>query len=72
MLRSYMEQNNEAIYQATNTGEDKLNKNRVGFFKRKDVLQMKENLIVDVDSIKPDLKSVEDHEQKLKAILDEF
>jgi len=37
-----------------------------------DKLIFKDFDLIDINSIKPDLKSVEDHEQKFKKILGEF
>ncbi len=71
ILREYMEYENEAFRQATNTSEKK-SKKKIEIFSRKGILQMKESLIIDIDSIKPDFKHLVEHEEKLKGILGEF
>lgn len=72
ILREYMEYENEAFRQATNTSDKKSKKNRSDIFSRKGMLQMKESLIIDIDSIKPDFSHLAEHEEKLKGILGEF
>jgi len=71
VVREYLEYNNEAIRKATNT-DAKSKKDKLGLFKRKGTSRMQEGMIIDIDSIKPDLKSIEEHESKLKEILGDF
>jgi hypothetical protein len=65
-LREYFEQNNQAIRVATNTNETEKSKGRSMF--KKSILYMKDDLIIDVEAIRPDMKAVEEHEAKLKKI----
>jgi biotin-(acetyl-CoA carboxylase) ligase len=67
-LREYFEQNNQAIRVSTNTDDTEKSKGRSMF--KKTTLYMKDDLIVDVDAIQPDMKAVEEHEVKLKRIFD--
>jgi len=72
-LRTYLENINNAIRKATNTNiEDDQSSDKFGILKRTDKLIFKDFDLIDIDAIKPDLKSVEDHEQKFKKILGEF
>ena len=68
-LRTYMEEINKAICRATNNDEENKPRERHDFLKRKDKLVFKDFDLIDIDSIKPDMKSVEEHEQKFKKIL---
>ena len=72
VIRLDMDQYNEAIRAATNTSTDESKKSRRGFFIDKDVMQFEDDLIIDIDAIKPDKKAVEEHEEKLKGIFGEF
>ena len=67
-----MEEINEAIRTATNT-EDRLEqKSKFKGFKRTDKLVCKDFDLIDIEAIKPDIKSIEDHEKKFKEILGNF
>jgi hypothetical protein len=70
ILKEYMEQTNQAIQIATNT--DEASKIKFNIFRRRDTLQFKKDLMVDIKALQPDRKAVEEHEQKLKSILSEF
>ena len=72
MIRGYMESNNDAVREATNTNENKPKKKGDWLFRRKDVLKIKEPLLIDVDAIKPDTKYVEEHELKFREIFGHF
>ena len=72
MLRTYIEEINKAIRQATNNDEENDQQDKFGILKRKDKLVFKDFDLIDIDSIKPDIKSAEEHEQKFKKILGEF
>ena len=61
-LREFMEQNNEAIQQATNADSNE-SKNTYSLFRCKDILHAEGGLI-DIDAVKPDRKSIEEHEKK--------
>ena len=69
MLRTYIEEINRAIRHATNNDEETSPKDKFGLLKRKDKLLFKDLDLIDIDLIKPDMKSVEEHEQKFKKIL---
>jgi hypothetical protein len=72
-LRTYLENINNAIRKATNTSiEDDQSSDKFGILKRTDKLIFKDFDFIDIDAIKPNLKSVEEHEQKFKKILGEF
>ena len=71
MLKLDIDQFNEAIRVATNTDSHK-KKGWSGIFQNNEILYFKDDLIIDVDSIKPDAKSVSEHEEKLLKILGEF
>jgi hypothetical protein len=53
---------------ATNAAKDDLEKTKQGFFKRKEILYFEDDLIIDLDSLIPDEKAIQDHEIKLKGI----
>ncbi|MFA6227430.1 MAG: hypothetical protein WC631_03065 [Candidatus Paceibacterota bacterium] len=72
MLRTYLEEINKAICRATNTDAEDSQPDKFDILKRDDKLIFKDFELIDIDSIKPDIKSVEEHEQKFKKILGEF
>jgi len=69
ILKTYMEEINRAIRHATNNDEETNQQDKFGLLKRKDKLIFKDFDLIDIDSIKPNIKSVEEHEQKFKKIL---
>jgi hypothetical protein len=69
IVRKDIETYNETILIATNDGEEKSKK---WPFREKETFQFKENFIIDIESITPDDKAVEDHREKLKEIFGEF
>ena len=72
LVREHIEQSNEAVRSATNAGEDKSKKTKHDIFRRKEVLQFKESLIINIDSIVPDQKIIDEHEKKLREIFGDF
>jgi len=72
LLRGHIEQLNEAIRVATNTSEKLSKKSKRSIFRRKETLQFKDELIIDVDAIKPDETAVKEHETELRKILGDF
>lgn len=71
-LKGSIDLYNDTILIATNAAKDDLQKTKHGFFKHKEVLHLEDDLIIDLDSITPDQKAVQDHEEKLKGISGEF
>ena len=71
-VRDDIEQFNRSIHIATNTDPEQSKKSWHGLFQDRDILHFKENLIIDIGTIKPDEKAVEDHEEKLRKILGDF
>lgn len=69
MLKSYIDEVNRAIRQATNNDEEDTPEDKWGILKRRDKLIFKDFELIDTDLIKPDLKFVEEHEQKFENIL---
>ncbi len=68
-LRNNMELLNESIRIATNTEEKN---SQFGMFRRKEMLEFKEALIIDIVGIKPDFEVTHEHEERLKGILGSF
>lgn len=70
-LKNYIEENNQAIRVATNTnGKDE--KPEFGLIFKRSTLHIKDDLIIDIDAIRPDEKVVEQHLLKLEQILGHF
>lgn len=70
-VRKWMEGMNEAIRTATNTQTEELSR-KDGIFRRKDKLSLREDWIIDVDTVQPKRNLVEKHVEKLKGIFPEF
>ncbi|MFA5954233.1 MAG: hypothetical protein WC817_01700 [Patescibacteria group bacterium] len=71
-LRENITQHNEAVQQATNLGERLHRKAKYDFFRRRDRLYLKEDLVINIDTIKPDQATMKEHEAKLKRIFGNF
>ena len=72
ILRTYLEEINRAIRKATNTEPKDDEPDKFGMLKRTDKLIFIDFDLIDIDAIKPDLKSVEEHEGKFMKILGGF
>lgn len=70
--KEFIEYINQAVQIATNTQEDELKDKGKGPFRRKDQLYLREELLIDLDSIKPDTSLTEKHVEKLKKIFRGF
>ncbi|MEK7578959.1 MAG: hypothetical protein AAB460_00270 [Patescibacteria group bacterium] len=71
-VKEFIESDNDAVRVATNTQEGDLERINKGPFRRKDKLYLKEDWIIDVESIKPDETAVEKHVEKLRDIFGKF
>lgn len=71
-LRTYLEEINRAVLKATNADDDNNQPDKFDPLRRKNILIFEDFNLINIDAIKPDVKSVEEHEQKFKKILGEF
>lgn len=70
--KEFIEYINQAVQIATNTQEDELKDKGNGPFRRKDQLHLREELLIDLNSLKPDTSLTEKHVEKLKGIFRNF
>ncbi|MDE1970082.1 MAG: hypothetical protein KGI50_00685 [Patescibacteria group bacterium] len=70
-LRENMEQLNKAIRTATNIDEESnTTKNRL--FHEKETMPFEEDVTIDIATVEPDQKTIEEHEAKVRAIFPEL
>jgi hypothetical protein len=72
MLKSYIDEVNGAVRQATNNDEVGDVADAWGILRRKDRLIFEDFNVIDIESIRPDTKFVEEHERKFEEILGKF
>ncbi len=67
VLREYIKEINKAISTITNTDEDS-KKNRKSWLWKKDPIQFEDDMLIDIESIQPDPKTVSENEERVKEV----